>query len=111
MTVLDAHRLVLCDYSIYEIEQVLQRKLSKVLPIWEKFLSSLDCEIVQTPADLDLIERPYIRDAKDLPILVSALLAQPDAFISGDKDFHTPEIAVYLNVYTPREFLDLFGDR
>jgi len=107
--VLSDHRLVLCDYGLDEVAQVIRRKFPAAVSKWEVFLASLDCEIVHTPVDLDIVAGPDIRDAKDRPVLVSALVAQPDAFITGDADFHTPEIAEYLNVYTPREFLDRFG--
>lgn len=107
--VLSDHHLVLCDYGLAEVAQVIRRKFPTAVPKWEIFLASLDCEIVHTPVDLDIVAGPDIRDVKDRPVLVSALIAQPDAFVSGDADFHTPEIAEYLNVYTPRQFLDRLG--
>ncbi|MCL5063488.1 MAG: PIN domain-containing protein [Firmicutes bacterium] len=109
--VLDAHRLVLWDYGLTEMAQVIRRKFPKALPKWELFLVTLDFEMVHTPADLAIVAAPDIRDAKDRPILISALIAQPDAFVNGDQDFHTLEIAEYLTVYTPRQFLDCFGLR
>jgi len=48
---------------------------------------------------------PPIRVKKDTSILVSAILAEPDIMISGDKDFHTQEIREYFTVYTPADFL------
>lgn len=109
--VLSNHRLVLCDYCVAEVAQVLQRKFPTTMLKWERFLVSLDCEIVPTPADLSIVAGPGIRDAKDLPVLVSALMAQPDVLISGDADFPTADIAEYLTVYTPRQFISRFGLR
>ena len=43
-----------------------------------------------------------------MPILVSAILAQPDVLVTGDYDFHTPEIQEYFAVYTPGDFLRTF---
>lgn len=91
--VLNEHRLVLCDYGITEVEQVIHRKFPKLLPQWELFLTALDFEMVHTPSDLAILAAPDIRDAKDRPILISALIAQPDVFVSGDQDFHSQEIA------------------
>lgn len=108
--VLTDHHLVLCDYGLAEVTQVMRRKFPASMPKWESFLTVLDCEIVPTPVDLTMVAGPDIRDAKGRPILVSALIAQPDAFVSGDRDFHTPDIAEYLTVYTPRQFLDRFGN-
>lgn len=88
---------------------MIRRKFPAAVPKWEVFLASLDYEMVHTPVNLDFVSAPDIRDIKDRPLLVSALIAQPDVFVSGDADFHTPDIAEYLNVYTPRQFLDRFG--
>lgn len=55
------------------------------------------------------MDAPYIRDPKDFPLLASTLIAKPDLFISGDKDFHTDEIKEFLVVYTPADFLRDFG--
>ncbi|WP_211236980.1 hypothetical protein [Aneurinibacillus terranovensis] len=44
-----------------------------------------------------------------LLIVVSALLAQPDILVTGDQDFHTPEIKEQLVVLSPSEFLRAFG--
>lgn len=52
---------------------------------------------------------PPIRDPADLPILASAMLAQPDILVTGDNDFHTPEIQEYFTVLTPADFLKSFG--
>jgi len=44
---------------------------------------------------------------KDVPILVSALKASPDFFITGDKDFNSEEIKKMLNVIKTRDFLNI----
>lgn len=67
-------------------------------------------EIAYTPSDLSTVNAPYIRDPKDLPILVSAMVAQPDIIVTGDLDFHTPEIKEYFTVMTPADFLRAFSD-
>lgn len=71
----EEHRLIICGYSLVEVARVLAKRFPHQL------------------SDLYIIPHITIRDDKDLPILVSALLAQPDIFIiTGDQDFHTPEI-------------------
>jgi len=59
---------------------------------------------------LSTVKVPYIRDQKDLPILVSAMVAQPDIIVTGDLDFHTPEIQEHFTVMTPGDFLRTFSD-
>jgi predicted nucleic acid-binding protein len=60
--------------------------------------------ITYTPADYRPYSIPDIRDEKDIPILVSIVIAEPDILITGDKDFHTDEIKEYISVYTPSDF-------
>ncbi len=52
----------------------------------------LDFEMVFTPTEIYPDIYPKIRDKKDYPILASAILADVDVFITGDKDFS----AVYI---------------
>jgi uncharacterized protein len=106
---IEQHHLVICSYSITEISKVIHRKFSKIIPKWDKFLTTLEFEIAYTPSDLSTVKVPYIRDPKDLPILVSAMVAQPDIIVSGDLDFRTPEIQEYFTVMTPGDFLKTFS--
>jgi predicted nucleic acid-binding protein len=61
-----------------------------------------------TPKVIDF-SIPYVCDKKDEPIIASAILAQPDVLISGDKDFFTKEIREYFAVYTPADFFKYFS--
>lgn len=61
--------------------------------------------MIYTPQEFDKQEYPDIRDNKDLPILVSAIIGDVDYLITGDKDFfeiklEKPEIV------SAKEFLD-----
>ncbi|ADY55515.1 protein of unknown function DUF132 [Syntrophobotulus glycolicus DSM 8271] len=104
------HHLIICSYSITEISKVIERKFPKIIPKWDKFLTTLEFRIAYTPSDLSAIKVPHIRDPKDLPILVSAMVAQPDILVTGDFDFHTPEIQEHFAVMTPADFLRAFSD-
>lgn len=106
----EEHHLIICSYSITEVSRVLKKRFPNKLNEWDHFLSRLEFELAYTPLDFSTFPTPHIRDEKDIPILVSALLAQPDIFISGDQDFHTPEIQEHLVVYTPAQFLKYFSD-
>ena len=107
---IEQHHLIICSYSITEISKVIECKFPKIISKWDKFLTTLEFEIAYTPSDLSTVKVPYIRDPKDLPILVSAMVAQPDIMVTGDFDFHTPEIQEYFTVMTPADFLRTFSD-
>lgn len=99
------HHLIVCSYSINEVSKVLSERFPETMSIWDRFLSSLEFELTYTPADPTSFSAPNIRDEKDIPILVSAIIAQPDILVTGDYDFHTPEIREHFAVYTPADFL------
>lgn len=107
--VIEEHELVICSYTLTEASKVIERKFPKRLSLWDKFLTSLEFELTYTPSGLSLVQAPPIRDKADLPILVSAIVAQPDFLVTGDYDFHTLEIQEYFNVLTPADFLKTFG--
>lgn len=106
--ILRCHQLVVCSYSITEVSRVMNREFPKSVNTWDRFLTSLDFELTYTPSDHRPYVIPNIRDEKDIPILVSLVIAEPDIFITGDKDFHTDEINEFLPVYTPSDFLREF---
>ncbi|GAX92045.1 PIN domain nuclease [Effusibacillus lacus] len=109
LTLSEEHRLIICSHSITEVSKVLSMRFPNKMAEWDRLLSRLEFELAYTPSDLSAFKAPYIRDDKDIPILVSAVIAQPDILISGDQDFHTKEIREYFAVYTPAEFLRYFG--
>ena len=81
------HRLFLCSYSLNELERVVRRKWKERLIHIDLFLQKLQYTLIYTPSvnilDVDII----IRDETDYPILASAIIADVDVFITGDKDF------------------------
>lgn len=107
--VIEEHQLIVCSYSITEVSKVLQRKFPGLLAKWDRFLTSLEFELAYTPSDLSTVSAPPIRDPADLLILVSAVAAQPDILVTGDYDFHTPEIFEHFTVMTPADFLRSFA--
>jgi putative PIN family toxin of toxin-antitoxin system len=81
------HKLVLCSFIIDELHNVIQRKFESKLDDLKTFLLELSYEMVYTPKKIDKSKYPDIRDEADVPILVSAIIADVDILISGDKDF------------------------
>ncbi|BBB92652.1 MAG TPA: putative toxin-antitoxin system toxin component, PIN family [Methylomusa anaerophila] len=109
LLVVEEHNLLICSYTISEVSHVIKKRFPNKFAEWERFLSLLEFELVYTPENPLTFPVPHIRDKKDIPILISAILAEPDALVTGDYDFHTDEIKEYFAVYTPAEFLRTFG--
>lgn len=104
VNVLTDHNLVLCSYIIEELHSVFERKFRSKIDDLEIFLSELSCDLVYTPKKIDETKYPYIRDINDLPILVSALIADVDMLITGDKDFYEVDIEKP-QIVSPAEFM------
>jgi len=106
------HVLVLCQQTEIETETVLLRKFSASERFLENFLRLFRVERVSLPSRVDIEQaRALIRDSKDAPILAAAIIAQPDIFVTGDKDFHTPEVKKLIPVQTASQALRSLKER
>ncbi len=83
----DEHTVVLSSRIVDEMWAVIKQKFPERAPILEAFLKHLSFEMAYTPKEIDPDIFPKIRDPKDYPILASAIIADVDVFITGDKDF------------------------
>lgn len=101
------HTIVLCSYGIEEIHIVFERKFKDKCLFLERFLSKFSFELVYTPLNIEKEKFPDIRDPKDLPILVSAILDDVDIIISGDKDFLTLELEKPV-IVSAKDFIEKF---
>jgi putative PIN family toxin of toxin-antitoxin system len=81
------HTIVLPTYVIDELKRVTREKFFHRYSLLEQFFRELPFELVYTPEKIDRSKYPVIRDLKDLPILVSAIVEDVDVLISGDGDF------------------------
>ena len=77
------HNLVLCDYIISELRDVVSRKRPDLLADIEVLLAKLPYELISAP----LQPCKLIQDPKDHPILNAAIIANVDIIISGDNHF------------------------
>lgn len=82
--VVDKHCIVLCEQNLSEIRRIVREKVPNKIDAIESLLSELPYELVPTIHNLSGY---HIRDAKDQPILNSAILADVDMILTGDKDF------------------------
>lgn len=100
--VIDKHTMVLCSHIIDEFRNVVTRKSPQYNQVVDILFSKLSYELVFTPNLLG--DMPAIRDEKDKPILASAMLADVDIIITGDKDFYDLEIE-RPEILSPTDFL------
>ncbi len=87
LRIADEHSFVLSSRIIDELRAVMEIKFPDKKPVLERFLRRLSYEMAYTPTEIDPDIYPKIRDKKDYPILASAIIADVDVFITGDKDF------------------------
>ena len=97
----EEHNLLLCDYIISELRDVVSRKRPDLLADIDVLMAKLSYELVVAPQQPSKL----ISDPKDHPILNAAIIAGVDIIISGDKHF------LELEIKCPRtmsvaEFLD-----
>ena len=77
------HHLILCDYIISELRNVVSRKRADLLTDIEVLMAKMPYELITAP----LQPGKLISDPKDHPILNAAIIADVDIIISGDKHF------------------------
>ena len=98
------HTIVLPTYVIDELKRVTKAKFSGRYSFLESFFQELPFELVYSPEIIDKTKYPDIRDAKDLPILVSAIIEDVDVLISNDADF-APLDLERPEIVTPKDYV------
>ena len=104
--VAEQERLVLATYIVEELRRVFQAKFPDNMESLERYLERREFELVVTPHDFGHVAIPPIRDMKDEHVLASAILADVDFLITGDKDFAAIEIDRPV-ILKPAAFLEL----
>jgi len=102
----ERERLVLATYVIEELYRVFQAKFPDKTKHLDRYLERREFELFVTPHDLRQVVMPPIRDAKDEPVLASAILAGVDVLVTGDNDFANIEIDKLI-ILTPAAFYEL----
>jgi len=87
LQIADEHTIVLSSRIIDELHEVMEIKFPDKKAVLERFLKQMSFEVADTPTEIDKEIFPKVRDKKDYPILASAIIADVDVFITGDKDF------------------------
>lgn len=90
--VAEEHTLVLSTYVVDELKAVVERKFPNKIRAIEKFLTVLSYELVYSPEDYEGNLLFQVRDEKDYMVLYTAIAADIDILITGDKDFADVEV-------------------
>jgi predicted nucleic acid-binding protein len=106
-SITEYHTIVLPTYVLDELKRVTRRKFPAKYDLLESFLREFPFELVYTPEKIDKSKYPDIRDPKDLPILVSAIIEDVDVLISGDADFAPIEME-HPELLTPKSFVEKY---
>ena len=86
--IIEHHSLILCDYIISELRNVVSRKRPDLLADIDVLMAKLPYELITAP----LKPGKLISDPKDYPIINAAIIADVDIIISGDRHFLDLEI-------------------
>lgn len=81
------HQLVLSSYVMEEMYTVIRKKWPSRVTALDRFFAALAMEIEHTPERLPNHGWFTIRDPKDEKVMYSAITADVDILITGDKDF------------------------
>ena len=100
----EAHQLVLSTYVINELKEVIVRKAPGLQNALDAFLLHLPYELCYTPERIPDNLPFEIRDPDDIAVLYSAIIAEADVLITGDKDFAEIKIEKP-EILTPSEFM------
>ncbi|MDD3363357.1 MAG: putative toxin-antitoxin system toxin component, PIN family [Syntrophomonas sp.] len=100
------HELVLSSFVVRELKDVVQRKFPTKVKDVDRLLMKMSYDLVYTPEEMD--ETMFsIRDAKDYPVLYTAIIEDVDVLITGDKDFTDIEIEKP-EIMTPADFMEKY---
>ena len=105
--IIENHKIVLCSYVIDELHEVIERKFPSKQETLEEFLIKLPFELIYTPKTIEKHGMFVIRDIDDEKVLYSAIMADVDILLTGDKDFSDIDIE-RPEILTPSEFLEKY---
>ena len=103
---LEKHTLIISSYTKDECKEVFEKKFPETIERVDIFFNDINFEEFTTPSKIEVKKYPKIRDIKDLPVLVSAILSDSDILLTGDKDFEDVKIDKPL-IFTPAKYFEL----
>ena len=106
----EKHTLILSSYILEELAYIMNRKFSNKVAIMDDILFNMPFEMEFTPHKLPEHNFFNIRDPKDEKVLYSAITADVDVLITGDKDFLELGIK-HPKILTPAEFMEIYANK
>ena len=103
---IEKHTVIIASYIKEECKEVFEKKFPLKKEQLNIFFDGIRFEEFKTSKKIDEKKYPKIRDIKDLPVLVSAILSDSDILITGDKDFEDVKIDKPL-IFTPAAYFEL----
>ena len=100
------HEIVICSYTIEELEDLINTKFNVDSKVLDEFLSNFPFTLVYSPKRIKK-KLFSIRDDNDYIILHTAIVENVDVLITGDKDFKDVKIEKP-EICTPSEFLEKY---
>lgn len=107
---LEKHTLIISSYTKEACTEVFEKKFPSKIKQLEIFFDGINFEEFKSPEKIDEKKYPKIRDIKDLPVLVSAILSDADILLTGDKDFEDIKIDKPL-IFTPSRYYELIDNK
>jgi putative PIN family toxin of toxin-antitoxin system len=98
------YNLILCQYTLDELRDVFERKFMNRIKYLNEFVQELNYKLFDMRI-VDYKKYPQIRDKDDVPLLASAIEADADIFITGDKDFDEIRITKP-RIMKPRNYIE-----
>jgi len=102
------HTLVLSSFIVNEFNGIVLKKFPAKKANASTFFAKLPFELEDTPSELPKHDFFKIRDLKDEPVLYSAITADVDILITGDKDFSDIDLPRPM-ILSPSKFMELYG--
>ncbi|MCL2630409.1 MAG: putative toxin-antitoxin system toxin component, PIN family [Firmicutes bacterium] len=96
--------IILTNTIIEEVKRVVERKFPKSLPLFERFFANLKYEYTYIPNEEIVTSKATISDQGDKHVLVSAIFAEAEVLITGDKHFFE-RVYDEVEVLSPSDFL------
>lgn len=106
------HQLILTNYILAEIMDVMHRKFPDKEAAIEAILAAFNVEWIPNPSVTEVRDAASkTRDRKDAVVLATVVMAKPDLFVSGDLDFHTPDVVALVKTRTTQAALEILRVR
>ncbi len=105
------HYLITSEYVLDEVNEVLQSKFPARRIEVMYTLSLMELKVLPVPSKQDCAKFiAVLRDPKDVPVLTSAVQANADLILTGDRDFFTEKLKNIIQVINATTFLKRFNN-